>query len=202
MKTCHIVGAGDFSAVPEIVCGDLLIAADAGYQSLAGAGLSPDLCVGDFDSLGAVPSGCEVIVLPAEKDDTDLLAAARLGLARGYTRFCFYGALGGQRFSHSLAAVQTLGWLAENGARGEILDAGCTITVIADETLSYPAGTQGLLSLFALGDTVIVTLKGLHYPLNEAVVKNTFPLGVSNAFTGQSASVTVRGMAVVITEPA
>ena len=45
-----------------------------------------------------------------------------------------------------------------------------------------------------------VTLEGMKYPLSEAVLANTFPLGVSNeVFAGTQASVTVRqGLALMI----
>jgi len=72
---CHIVGAGDFepSLIPPRGSGDLLIAADAGFLSLQKAGLTPDLYIGDGDSLGFLPRGVDTVVLPKVKDDTDTL---------------------------------------------------------------------------------------------------------------------------------
>ena len=54
---CRIVCAGDFEPrlLPAAQPGDFLIAADAGLRHLKRAGRTPDLCVGDFDSLGAAP---------------------------------------------------------------------------------------------------------------------------------------------------
>ena len=87
-ERCIIVGGGDFSPalLPERAPGDLLLAADSGFAALESMGVSPDICIGDFDSLGAPPDFDHIIRLPVEKDDTDLVAAVKLGLERGYRR--------------------------------------------------------------------------------------------------------------------
>lgn len=40
---------------------------------------------------------------PVEKDDTDTLAAVKLGLERECTDFWIYGGTGGKRLDHTLA---------------------------------------------------------------------------------------------------
>jgi thiamine pyrophosphokinase len=161
-------------------------------------GIEPDMCVGDFDSLGFQPKGCAVVALPVEKDDTDMLACARIGLERGYREFLFFGALGGKRFSHSLAAVQTLYWLKKRGADGCIVDERCRITVAMDETVAFDESSRGSLSVFSLTDTAVVTQRGVHYPLDRYELNNAFPLGVSNNFIGEKAEITVHSGAVAI----
>ena len=89
---------------------DLWIAADAGYKALREAGIEPDVFVGDGDSLGYIPDISDRTVLRCEKDDTDTEAAIRLGFERGFTRFVLLGALGGKRFSHSLANIRCLSY--------------------------------------------------------------------------------------------
>ena len=202
-RKCLIVGAGDFdpALLPEKKPGDLLIAADGGYAALTAAGFSPDVCIGDLDSLGFVPEGCEVIRLPVMKNETDMSAAALTGLERGYKDFTFFGVLGGRRFSHSVAALQTLARLKKLGASCRIRDALCTVTALSGETIHFPAGTTGDISAFAADGVARVTLKGLLYPLTSFQLSDTFPLGVSNAFTGASASVTAEeGILLLITE--
>ena len=86
MPTCYIVGAGDFTPrgfAP--VPGDLVLAADGGYRALYSLGYTPDLLLGDFDSLGDLPLPPDLPVLrfPARKDDTDTGLALRHGLDRG-----------------------------------------------------------------------------------------------------------------------
>lgn len=198
---CHIVGAVPFSGDVQRSDGDMVIAADGGYETLKKAGIRPELCIGDFDSLGYVPDMPETVLLPVDKDDTDLIAAVREGQKRGYKYFKLYGVLGGARFSHSIAAVQTLYFIAEQGARGEIDGDGCRIFVISDETITFSENAKGHISVFALSDTAVITLRGLRFPISEYPLKNSFPLGVSNSFTGNSAEITISsGTAIVVIE--
>lgn len=200
-KRCIIVGGGDFdpALLPERRAGELLIAADSGFAALEKIGVTPDICVGDFDSLGYEPEGCEVVRLPVEKDDTDIVSAARIGMSRGFQRFVFLGVLGGARFSHSLAAVQTLVWLISRGARGEILSPGCRVTAASTERVEWPASARGSVSVFAFGGAATVSIEGLKYTLCRHEL-DVFPLGVSNSFVGLPAYVDVHEGAVVIVE--
>ena len=123
MKRCFIFAAGTFYGLrkrPE--AGDLVIAADAGYRVCQQEGLVPDVILGDFDSMEAPDAGEKVCRLPVEKDDTDTLAAVKLGLERECTDFWIYGGTGGKRLDHTLANLQTLLYLRRRGARGFLYD--------------------------------------------------------------------------------
>lgn len=202
---CRIVCAGDFEPclLPAAQPGDFLIAADAGLRHLQRAGRTPDLCVGDFDSLGAAPPDGPVIRLPVMKDETDMGAAGRIALERGFQTLEFYGVLGGARFSHSLAAIQNLAGLKKRGAACRIVDARCTVDVLCAETLTYPAGSTGSISVFALDGPAVVSLIGLLYPLAHHTLRPDFPLGVSNSLTGAPAQIVCeQGVVAVVREPA
>ncbi len=191
MGKCLIFCAAGFDgllapAEPE----DYLLAADGGLAHLKRVGLTPNEILGDFDSLGYTPENA--LVYPVEKDDTDSMLAARRGLELGYREFYFYGALDGDRLDHTVANYQTLRFLADRGADGYLIGKNWIVTVVKNGTITFPAGLQGLISLFCLGpDARGVTLRGLHYPLEEGTLTGGFPLGVSNHFTGSPASVTV-----------
>ena len=78
MKRCFIFAAGTFYGLRERPApGDLVIAADAGYQTCRKLGIEPDLVLGDFDSMPVPEHAEEIIRLPVEKDDTDTIAAVR-----------------------------------------------------------------------------------------------------------------------------
>ena len=192
-KTCWIFGGGEFSPASPYApnADDLVIAADSGLKTVEGLGLIPDLVVGDFDSLGRVPEGENVVRLPIEKDVTDAAAAVSEGRARGYSRFAFVGCTGG-RPDHTFAAYQLLADLAARGECGLLFGDGFTVTAVRDGSLSFPALSCGTLSVFAVGgDAKGVSIAGAYYPLSDATLSPTFPLGVSNSFVGKPVSVTV-----------
>ena len=191
---CYVVGAGEFC--PRGLTpgpGDLVIAADGGFAALEGLGLSPDLVVGDFDSLGHRPDHPHVVALPVEKDDTDMHSAIRLGWERGYRAFRLYGGTGG-RIDHTLANIQSLAWLANQGGRGWLVGPDWTATVLSDGgALTLEAGRQGTVSVFCLGDRAEgVDIQGLKYGLTDGVLTADYPLGVSNSFLGGESRVSVR----------
>ena len=191
---CYVVGAGEFC--PRGLTpgpGDLVIAADGGFAALEGLGLSPDLVVGDFDSLGHRPDHPHVVALPVEKDDTDMHSAIRLGWERGYRAFRLYGGTGG-RIDHTLANIQSLAWLASQRGRGWLVGPDWTATVLSDGgALTLEAGRQGTVSVFCLGDRAEgVDIQGLKYGLTDGVLTADYPLGVSNSFLGGESRVSVR----------
>lgn len=198
MKKCIIycaAPAGSPMVGPEP--GDLLIAADGGLKHLERLGLAPNLVLGDFDSLGYVPpSG---IVFPVEKDDTDAMLAVRAGLERGYGEFHLYGCLGGSRFDHSVAALQTLQFLSDHGAVGYLIGENQMATVISGEALHFGPEATGILSAFCMGpDASGVFENGLQYFLDNARLTSGFPLGVSNHFMGRSAEISVKNGSLLV----
>ena len=204
MKRCVLFGGGpweDFNQVewrkePE----DYLIACDAGYLAAQRMGVTPDLVVGDFDSIkGKIDPGPEVYTVPARKDDTDTMLGVKLGLERGYREFLLLGAFGG-RLDHTMANLQTLSFLCLQGARGEIRSNHNWAWAVKDGSLRIPAMEGWHLSVFAM-DTQCegVTLEGLSYPLKDGEMTCRFPLGVSNEFEGPEAVITVKkGILLVV----
>lgn len=219
MPTCYIVGAGDFTPrgfAP--VPGDLVLAADGGYRALYSLGYTPDLLLGDFDSLGDLPLPPDLPVLrfPARKDDTDTGLALRHGLDRGFRDFALYGCAGG-RVDHLLANLQSMARVSRLGATIRLAapeyDAWALTGPAPDApapdasgpaphapdgpaaTLTLPDRPGGtLVSVFCHGDRAEgVTLTGLSYPLDGADLTGDFPLGVSNRrLEGRPAAVSVR----------
>ena len=192
---CYIVGA--MSLTPDLrpypLQGDYVIAADRGFDSLVAYGVKPDLAVGDFDSLGHRPNHPNVIQLPAEKDDTDMVYALRKGLELGYRRFVLLGGVGG-RLEHTLGNLQLLDWLACQGGQGFLAGEKTAATCIRDGmSVTFPPSMTGYLSVLCnSGRAEGVDLTGLKYPLNGYTLTGSFPLGVSNQFLGQEASVSVK----------
>lgn len=201
MATCYIFAAGSFYGLTECPSdGDFIIAADAGLKHCAEAQLTPDLILGDFDSLGRAPEGGNVLQLPVEKDDTDTIYAMRVGLERGYDDFVIYGGTGGSRADHTIANLQGLLFLSSHGAHCRMYGNGVVWSVLHNEKVSFPAGCCGTLSLFCMdGAARGVTIRGLKYELSGAELRSDFPVGVSNSFTGAAASVSVADGTLIMT---
>ncbi len=212
---CIIISAGDFPGITiDRREGDLCIACDAGYGYAQRMGIFPDLIIGDFDSAkeigGEVLRGIEEIMaydperimeLPVQKDDTDTLKAVRVGLQRGYQKFYLYGALGGRRFDHSFANIQTLLFIKHNGGIGYIMDKEGMLLIAENETISFHRGNSGMLSVFSLSEVSKgVTLKGLMYNMERGTLSSDFPLGVSNEFIiDEEAEITVEDGTLLVT---
>lgn len=204
MKRCVIIGAGALSpsAKELLTAEDYLIAADGGYRGCQLLGREPDLLLGDFDSLeGPLPQAKEILRYPVEKDDTDSMLALKVGLQRGFRRFLLLGMCGG-RLDHSLANIQTVVYGTLHGAVVELADEGLWLSaLLGGQSLTVPYREGHTLSVLAHSDKVRgVTLGGLQYPLEEAELENSFPLGVSNHFLpGQDATVSIgEGVALVL----
>ena len=199
-RICYVVGAMSLSANlrPYPAPGDYVIAADRGYDSLMAFNVQPDLVVGDFDSLGHTPSHPNVIQLPAEKDDTDMVFALRRGLELGYRRFVLLGGVGG-RLEHTFANLQLLDWLTTQGAVGFLAGEKTVATALRNGAITFPASMSGYLSVFCNSGTAEgVTLFGLKFPLEDQTLSGSFPLGVSNEFTGVPATISVEEGSLIL----
>ena len=198
MKKCIIFCAAEFDCpTAPIEKEDYILAADGGLRHLEKLGLKPNGILGDFDSLGYIPTGAEVF--PVEKDDTDAMLAARKGLELGFREFWFYGSLDGPRLDHTIANFQTLQFLADRGAKAYLIGKDYLVTVIKEETITFPATATGILSVFCLGaDAAGVTIRGAKYELEQGTLTAGFPLGVSNHFLGNEVTVSVEKGSLLI----
>ncbi len=202
MGRCILIAAGDLT-VGEITVkeDDFVIAVDGGLAYCGILEVEPDLILGDFDSVGekekqaieilkqTIPE--RVIQLPREKDDTDMMYAIKYALKLGYTEFRIYAGMGG-RFDHSFANVQALLYLKNHGATGFLVGGGEMIMVLQNESVTLQKDLEGYLSLFSLGkEAKGVNISGMKYNLENATITNDFPIGISNEFIGETATVSV-----------
>ena len=193
-KICYIIGAGDVPAKTDIKAldGDFIICADGGFKHNTLLGRMCDLVVGDFDSLGAAPDFESKVVLPCEKDFTDMKTAVDEGLKRGFDEFVIFGALGGERADHSVANIALLSYICSKGARGKLIHGDRVFVGFSDGTLTLPERKNGYISVFSLCDeSESVTIKGLKYCIEGATLRLDTPYGVSNEFIGEAAEISV-----------
>ncbi len=202
MKTCYIVGAGEFT--PRDLCpaeGDFVIAADGGLRALETLNIKPDLLIGDLDSLGdhPLPDGIPLEKHPVEKDDTDTGIALAQGYAMGYRQFVLCGCAGG-RVDHLMANFQSMARYSKLGAAVRLIAPEYDAYTLSNGTLALshrPEGTT--VSIFCHGNQAEgVSIRGLYYPLDGYTLTCDHPLGVSNQHTNESAVISVRNGTLLI----
>lgn len=192
MGTCCLVATSDFNAQDFARRSfDFVIAVDGGFTHLEAVGCVPDVCIGDFDSLGYVPKGMRAIEHPTHKDKSDLELALDYAAEKSFERVVVYGALGG-RLDHSVANLQMCARFAEAGMDVELVGVDCAVSILVGPgTLELPA-LQGTVSVFsAVDESRGVTEKGMEYSLDNATLTNRTTLGLSNELVGQPATVSV-----------
>lgn len=112
--TALIVTGGE-GPPPEFLAGlgakaDIVIAADSGLDAALAAGISPELVLGDFDSISdkkllAGFQDSAIIEYQSDKDDTDTELALREAARRGFDRIVLSGG-GGGRLDHLMGILE------------------------------------------------------------------------------------------------
>ncbi len=202
MNICYIFGSLAVHTLSyEPGEGDLIIAADRGYETLRKLCIAPDIVLGDFDSLKYTPKGDNVIKYPVMKDDTDLLLAIKAGLKKGYKDFIIYGCIGGDRLDHTFASIQSAAYIKDNGGSCWFIDNDTTITLLENETIHFDKNQKGYISVFSYSEKATVSINGLQYNITQEKLSQSYPLGVSNHFIGEEATITAHmGRVLIITK--
>ena len=199
MKKCVIIGAGDFACPKSIREGDLIIAADGGYDHAVNAKISAHLFIGDMDSLTTtLPENLEKKTFPERKDYTDMQLSYMEGKERGYTNFEIYGGTGG-RSDHTFANIALLLKMADDGCSCKMISEKEIYTVIKNGSLTVNGEAGNYISVFAIGGVAKgVSIKGLDYEVEDATLTPDFPLGVSNKFIGKESKISVSNGSLLV----
>lgn len=172
---------------------DKVIAADSGAASAVSLKITPDVVIGDFDSIDEntvvflKKRNTEFIRFPKEKDATDTELAIDFAVKNGATKITVLGGAAGDRIDHVLANVflpmqysvpiffvdaDSVLWFA-NGPKKEIIK-----------------GRSGdLLSLIPLSQIEEIKTASLQYPLHNETLFVGRSRGVSNMFTQKEAEI-------------
>ncbi len=198
MGVCFIVGAGDFNDPFEPRYDDLVIAADGGYDALKSHGIRCDLLIGDLDSIDEVPADIKTVRHPVEKDETDMHLAFLAGYERGYREFIILGGSGG-RADHTFANYCLLYNMELKRCKGVMISEQVHTRIIKNKKVSFYSTAGSSISVFAFdGAAHGVSVRGGKYTAEDVTLESSFPLGVSNSFTGLPIEVEVRDGALLI----
>ena len=169
---------------------DLICAADGGADKALAAGLTPNVVVGDLDSITPgtrARLGEDRVHHNPEPHTTDLEKAVAFAIAAGAGRIDVAGA-GGGRADHALANLAVLvNFAGEADVR--LIDDQFEIRRVDKEAV-IEAGRGTVVSLLAIGECTGVTTRGLRWPL-EGVTLRFSPRGVHNEVSEPPATVRV-----------
>ena len=198
--TALIVGNGEVSEKikPLLPENAYVICADGGFRHMDKLGLTPDIVIGDMDSVKADLHGEKTIVYPVRKDFTDSEIAVNYAIDNGFSDLVLIG-FTGTRTDHTLTNLFLLKGISERGARAKIIDEHNVIRYAEKENIIR--GKKGdIVSIIPIGGDVSgITTEGLDYPLFSETLEFGKGRGVSNVMTGDECRITVKnGSALII----
>jgi len=193
-----IITGGECAKRMTVPGHDMCIAADSGLLRAAEIGVFPHYIIGDFDSLGTVPTEytdpdtgrkSEIIRHPTQKNETDTMLAAEFAIERGATELFIIGGLGG-RADHTLSNVFLLEALSDRGVHVIYTDGANELRVMVEgESAQIPHGEYKYFSTLAL-DECVISVMGCAYPLDCSTLTRANAYAVSNETLPCGATVT------------
>jgi len=196
---------GSFSYLRTVDYADaFLVAVDRGLTVMTELGLTPDLFVGDGDSVvpellaGLDRDRTRVVMLPAHKDVSDLEAAFDLLVTMGRQGSVLVLAGLGGRLDHCLFNLQLAARHVADFEDITLEDDRCLVRALtSSNALQLLAGTT--VSFVPVTWEVELSLTGFEYPLSHAVVQRGSTRTLSNVACGLVQQVIVeRGIVVMI----
>jgi thiamine pyrophosphokinase len=184
---------------------DFIIGADRGALFLINHGFTPDIAVGDFDSVSPeallqIEAGSKETIScdPVNKDLTDSEMALDLALNTQPQSIMLLGVTG-TRMDHTLASIQMMTRALQRQITCSIMDANNYITLTGSQAVVEERGYTYVSLLPLTPEVTGITLQGFQYPLENASLKLGQSLGVSNVLTASSGTVTIEsGLLLII----
>lgn len=197
----------DFTFYRQTADRSMVVAVDGGYRFCRQAGISPDLLVGDFDSLGRRPSpseGLEIHEFSTQKDRSDTEIALRLCLDRGLGKVVIVNPSVGEtdHFLGNLFLLRLAKRLRPDLKAGAvtILNPRYCLVHLADERWTVAGSVGAVLSVLPLSERIILSCRGTQYRVKGVTVEAGGTHALRNQVSAKRAVVEVEGEALVYVE--
>lgn len=184
---------------------DFIIGADQGALFLISHGYTPDIAVGDFDSVS--PEALQDIESKSKKtitcdavnkDLTDSEMALDIAMDQQPDSILLFGVTG-TRIDHSLASIQMMTRALQRQINCYVMDTHNYITLTGSQAVINDLGYTYVSLLPLTPEVSGISLEGFQYPLTDATLKLGQSLGVSNKLISSSGTVTIRsGLLLII----
>ncbi len=167
-----------------------LVAVDGGCNACYTLKLSPQLIIGDMDSISPEASAYYAdvpkLLFPSEKDETDLELALNHLLANHVKEITVFGGLG-NRVDHTLGNIILLSRFP-----GRVfLESDAERLSVVNHTLEFSCSIGQTISLIPVNGPVSgIRTTGLKWPLNNGRLDKMF-IGISNVATQDRVKISV-----------
>lgn len=175
---------------------DYIICADGGTRHSLAMGLTPNLVIGDMDSiergqwLGLEKEGVSIELFARDKNETDLELAINRAIELGPKQLLIIGALGG-RLDQALGNIALLGDIRLS-ALDTRLDDGVEEIFICRDQAQVHGRSGDIVSLIPWGNPVHgIQTQDLKWPLQNEALYPDKTRGISNEMTSQTASISI-----------
>ena len=184
---------------------DFIIGADRGAWFLVTNGFTPDIAVGDFDSVSAealqeIESKSKTTITcdAVNKDLTDSELALDLAMDQQPESIMLLGVTG-TRIDHTLASIQMMTRALQRQINCYVMDSHNFITLTGSQALVENLGYTYVSLLPLTPEVTGITLEGFQYPLTDATLKLGQSLAVSNKLIASTGTVSIRsGLLLII----
>ena len=174
-----------------------IIAVDGGANKLRKVAITPDIIIGDLDSISEktknffATKGVEIKKYPADKDQTDSELAVDYCVDKSLKKIVLIAALGG-RIDQELANLNLLEYIITNDLKGKIIAKNIEIALITEAKI-FRAKENFRLSLIPQTKTVEnVSIKGCKYNLKNKNLFRHKTRGISNLIREKEAEVCLK----------
>lgn len=172
-----------------------IIAADGGYRLVKNKPVYA--VIGDFDTLGYIPSNVRTITHPVDKDKTDGELCLDFIKNNDGKSVTIYGALEG-KIEHVLGNLNLLAYADHVGLNAKIVGSKNEIYFLTS-SLSIDSEAGNMLSILPFGGEVeFEASSGLKYPLDGLKILPYSSLGISNEITIGKVEIKVKNGACLV----
>jgi len=196
---------GEFDYYRQLALSKIKIAVDGGYVFFKNTGITPDLIIGDMDSIRNFPKNLpetvKIIRFPQNKDKTDSHLAIEYCIAERADVIDIVMPTIGE-IDHWLGNVMLitanniLKWV-QNGGKIRFINYDYELFLVKYENIIFCDNVDDLVSVIPFSKKIVLSCSGTAYPVKNLKISRGHSLPLRNRITAKKAVFTIDGEALV-----